>query len=124
MGSGNVVHNLSRIDWNRPDEGFDWARRFDEAVLAQMETAPADLLRAVEQPDYEAAVPTPEHFIPLLYVAGLAATEGSAAAILRGYSMGSLSMTCYGVGVDTAACETGDGSAALPLGVPPDQTNT
>lgn len=124
VASGNVVHNLGLIDWSRPDEGFDWAHRFDDAVLSQMETAPADILRVLEHPDYARAVPTPEHFIPLLHIAGLAAAEGSAAAILRGYSMGSLSMTCYGVGVDPAICATGDGAARLPLGVPPDQTNT
>lgn len=124
VASGNVVHNLGLIDWSRPDEGFDWAHRFDDAVLSQMETAPADILRVLEHPDYARAVPTPEHFIPLLHIAGLAEAEGSAPAILRGYSMGSLSMTCYGVGVDPAICATGDGAARLPLGVPPDQTNT
>lgn len=30
VASGNVVHNLGGLDWKRPDEGFDWARRFDE----------------------------------------------------------------------------------------------
>jgi len=32
LGSGNVVHNLGRVDWDQPEGGFDWARRFDEAA--------------------------------------------------------------------------------------------
>lgn len=69
-------------------------------------------------------MPTPDHFIPLLYTAGLAAAETDAQPLLRGYAMGSLSMTCYGVGMEGVACEDGDGAAPLPAGVPPDQTNT
>jgi 4,5-DOPA dioxygenase extradiol len=124
IASGNVVHNLRQIDWNRPDEGFEWARRFDDAILAQMATAPAEILRVMEHPDYHRSVPTPDHFIPLLYLAGLAAEEGSASALLRGYSMGSLSMTCYGIGVDAATCETALGAATLPVGVPAEDTNS
>ena len=40
LGSGNVVHNLRRIDWNQRDAGFDWARRFDDAVCEQLPTIP------------------------------------------------------------------------------------
>jgi len=99
LASGNVVHNLQRVQWNQPESAFDWAERFDEAVVGQLEDAPEDVLKLVEHPDYELAVPTPDHFIPLLYLAGLAAaSEGRAEAIVQGYAMGSLSMTCYGVG--------------------------
>lgn len=123
LSSGNVVHNLRRIDWRRPDEGEDWAHRFDDAVAAQMADGPGDILKVVEHPDYALAVPTPDHFIPLLYTAGLAAEQGSADAFLRGYTMGSLSMTCYGLGVDGLPCVEGEGAAGLPDGVPADQTN-
>jgi 4,5-DOPA dioxygenase extradiol len=41
---------------------------------------------------------------------------------LRGYAMGSLSMTCYGVGLEPG-CTEAIGAAELPQGVPPDQTN-
>ena len=69
------------------------------------------------------AVPTPDHFIPLLYLAGLAAEEGKAQPLVQGYALGSISMTCYGVGVEPTICQKGEGAAPLPEGVPPDQTN-
>jgi 4,5-DOPA dioxygenase extradiol len=99
VSSGNVVHNLGLIQRHKPDAGADWAQRFDDMVARQMSEAPADILKSVEHPDYAMAVPTPDHFIPLLYTAGLAAAENDAKALLRGYAMGSLSMTCYGVGM-------------------------
>lgn len=122
--SGNVVHNLARVEWNRPDAGFDWAHRFDDRVMAQLDDDPGAILRVAEHPDYALAVPTPDHFIPLLYLAGLAAEGEGARPLTQGYALGSLSMTCYGVGVDADACEQGEGSAGLPEGVPPEQTNT
>ena len=123
LGSGNVVHNLSRLHWNEPNSGFDWAERFDDAVLAQLQADPSAILKVAEHPDYELAVPTPDHFIPMLYMAGVAAASGEPMdALVRGYSMGSLSMTCYGVGTDLR-CRDEKGAATLPAGVPPDQTN-
>ena len=123
LGSGNVVHNLGRIKWSSPDEGFDWAERFDDAVVEQLASDPAGILKVTEHPDYPLAVPTPDHFIPLLYIAGLAAaSEEAMEPLVRGYAMGSLSMTCYGVGADFK-CEEGEGAARTPEGVPADQTN-
>ena len=123
LGSGNVVHNLRRIEWDKPDAGFDWAQRFDNAVVDQLAADPGDILTVADHPDYGLAVPTPDHFIQLLYIAGLAAASGEAMQpLVRGYAMGSLSMTCYGVGTDVG-CEDGEGAATVPEGVPPDQTN-
>ena len=123
LGSGNVVHNLRRIEWDKPDAGFDWAERFDDAAVEQLQHAPADALRLAEHPDYDLAVPTPDHFIPLLYIAGLAAEwREPMEPLIRGYAMGSLSMTCYGVGAELG-CHEEEGAATLPEGVPPDQTN-
>jgi 4,5-DOPA dioxygenase extradiol len=123
VGSGNVVHNLRRVQWDRPDGGFDWARRFDDAVAARMADDAAAILEVAEHPDYPLAVPTPDHFIPLLYIAGLAAAEGRTEALIRGYALGSLSMTCYGVGTDAKPVEEPEGAAGLPADVPADQTN-
>ena len=124
LGSGNVVHNLRRVQWDRPDAAFDWAERFDEAAVAQLADDPAGILKLVEHRDYALAAPTPDHFIPLLYIASLAAAgEGVAEPLLRGYAMGSLSMTCYRAGRATSPVEHRDGAAGLPLDIPPDQTN-
>lgn len=124
LGSGNVVHNLRRLNRDNRDGGEPWAQQFDEAARQQMADAPGDILKLMEHPDYALAVPTPDHFIPLLYIAGLAAASGSAPqTLIEGYSMGSLSMTSYGLCTDVA-CETIKGDAAsLPADVPPDQTN-
>jgi len=123
LASGNVVHNLRRIQWDRPDSAFDWAERFDEAAVSQLGSDPAGILTLADHPDYDLAVPTPDHFIPLLYLAGMAAEAGEPLdPFLRGYAMGSLSMTCYSLGADFT-CTEADGAATLPEGVPPDQTN-
>jgi 4,5-DOPA dioxygenase extradiol len=124
LGSGDVVHNLQRVQWDKPDFAFDWAERFDDFVAGQLASAPGDILKVMQHPDYALAVPTPDHFIPLLYIAALAAAEGvNATTLVRGYSLGSISMSCYGVGVEQRHHEEAAGAAALPGGVPPDQTN-
>jgi 4,5-DOPA dioxygenase extradiol len=126
VGSGNVVHNLGRIDWNQPSGAFDWNRRFDDAATSLMFERPGDILELVDHDDFEAAVPTPDHFIPLLYIAALAAESGDAVEVLvDGPAYGSLSMTSYMLG---ANCPTpiGDAAAAqLPrsAAAPPDQAN-
>jgi 4,5-DOPA dioxygenase extradiol len=124
LGSGNVVHNLRRVQWNQPGAAFDWAERFDDAVVDQLATEPGDILKVAEHPGYALAVPTPDHLIPLLYVAGLAAAGDEIAdPLVRGYAMGSISMTCYGVGVNTEPAVQAEGAAVLPPNVPADQTN-
>lgn len=125
LASGNVVHNLRRVQWDKPNAAFDWAERFDDAVVQQLSEAPGDILKLVEHPDYEAAVPTPDHFIPLLYLAGMAAEQNkSLSALVRGYAMGSLSMTCYGLDASVNLTDAErDGAATLPEGVPADQSN-
>ncbi|RYE04489.1 MAG: 4,5-DOPA dioxygenase extradiol [Sphingomonadales bacterium] len=124
VASGNVVHNLGRLQRDQGELAYDWAERFDDAVLEQISSSPADILRVREHPDYALAVPTPDHFIPLLYLAGLAAAEGATLEpLVRGYAMGSISMTCYGLGADIALRKDATCAARLPAGVPPEQTN-
>jgi 4,5-DOPA dioxygenase extradiol len=72
LASGNVVHNLQRVDWRNREGGEDWAYRFDDAAATVMAERPEDLGSLRNHPDYVSAVPTPDHFLPLLYVAGIA----------------------------------------------------
>ena len=124
VASGNVVHNLGLLEWKERNLAFDWAKRFDEAAVEQLARSPADILRLLDHSDYALAVPTPDHFVPLLYLAGIAAEEGaSVEPLLRGYSMGSISMSCFGVGADLELREDATCAARLPDGVPPEQTN-
>ena len=101
FGTGNVVHNLGKVNWGMPSAGFDWAKRFSEHVREIMRTDPSKLPSVTEHPDFRLAVPTPDHFMPLLYIAGVAAARGAkVSTICDGYDLGSLSMTSYRVDTD------------------------
>ena len=124
LASGNVVHNLRRLDWRNRGSGEDWAYRFDDAAASMMAERPGDIVELVNHPDYSTAVPTPDHFLPLLYLAGIAAASGARAVpLVRGCTLGSVSMTCYGVGIEGIECAEGGSAAGVPSDVPPDQTN-
>jgi 4,5-DOPA dioxygenase extradiol len=116
VGSGNVVHNLGQIDWSRPEAGADWARRFDDAAADVLTSTPSNAVSLQSHDDYRSAAPTPDHFIPLLYLAGLAAAAGRPAAVLvDGYAYGSLSMAAYTLDAD---CDQGGGHGEAGLAVP------
>ena len=100
VGSGNVVHNLGAIEWSMTDQGFGWAQRFDDLARTQLLDDPAGLVRLHEDRDYRASVPTPDHFLPLMYFAGLAARGADDVEVLTdGCAYGALSMTSYTIGL-------------------------
>lgn len=112
VGSGNIVHNLRALDARLEDTGFDWALRFGEETTNRMLSAPADIARLDGHPDFHAAVPTPDHFLPLLYIAGLASVASESVDILvDGYGYGAVSMASYTVGLpsSSAASAASDG---------------
>ena len=125
VGSGNVVHNLGGMSRTLPDSGYDWAQRFDEQVKETMAQDPAEVPALDRHRDFRHAVPTPDHFIPLLYVAGLAgASNRGTEVLIDGYSYGSLSMTAYTLDLSCPGAADGRTAAAqLPENVPPDGSN-
>lgn len=99
VGSGNVVHNLSMVQWHKEDTGFDWADAFDDAAKAVMLDDPDHVETLLEHPGFTRAVPTPDHFLPLAYIAGVTAGLGETTVdtFNERRTMGSLSMTGYRV---------------------------
>jgi 4,5-DOPA dioxygenase extradiol len=130
IGSGNIVHNLRAVDWSGPEAAFDWARRFDDAARALLIARPGNLPGLQSHPDFARAVPTPDHFIPALYLAGLAAAAQRPADVLEvlvdGYAFGAISMTAYTLGAHSPQSHSEkDPAAGLPdpRAIPTDQTN-
>ena len=125
IGSGNVVHNLRAIDWKQPDAGFDWARRFDDRARQLMHEAPQEIPALASHPDYAMAVPITDHFLPLLYLAGMAAAaRRPATSLVEGYSYGSLSMSAYALDAHCPPQDRdGEGAAPLQTALPPDAAN-
>ncbi|WP_257158220.1 4,5-DOPA dioxygenase extradiol [Corynebacterium cystitidis] len=106
VGSGNVVHNLHLVQRHAGDTGFAWADEFDEDAASIMKTDPERLNALADHASYSRAVPTPDHFLPLAYVAGAAAGLGHTEVdeFNKKRTWGSLSMTGFTV-------ETGDSQA-------------
>ena len=125
VASGNVVHNLGGIDWSRPDAGFDWAQRFDEDAKERMLGNPTEMARMDAHPDYRLAVPTPDHFLPSLYLAGLAGASGQqdTEVLIDGYAYGSLSMTAYTLGMSCPDVPGGGGNPEQGTVAPPEASN-
>ena len=99
VASGNVVHNFRFADWSKVDAAHGWAESFDDAVRAAMTTDPAVVGGLAAHDAYHLAVPTPDHYMPLAYVAGVAVEEGLAARVVTdGHAYGSFSMAAYSVG--------------------------
>jgi 4,5-DOPA dioxygenase extradiol len=126
IASGNVVHNLRGMRWDLADDGYEWAQRFDEAAKERMLTDPTEFASLDAHHDYGHAVPTPDHFIPALYLAGLAGTVGQnhdTRVLVDGYAYGSLSMTAYTLGMTCPRSDGTGGSPRPPSALPPDESN-
>ena len=125
LGSGNVVHNLGGVNPEMPESGFDWAQRFDSDAKEAMLDDPLNAARLDGHRDFRHAVPTPDHFLPLLYLAGLAgAADQGADVLVDGYTYGSLSMTAYTLGLSSLpVLSNGAEATTIPAGPSPDGIN-
>jgi 4,5-DOPA dioxygenase extradiol len=125
IASGNVVHNLRGMDWKLTDHGYDWAQRFDEDAKTRMLTNPTEFATLDAHRDYNRAAPTPDHFIPALYLSGLAGVVDApdTETLVDGYAYGSLSMTAYALGLTGMNAADGASSPPPPADLPPDNSN-
>ncbi|GGC15650.1 dioxygenase [Novosphingobium endophyticum] len=98
LGSGNVVHNL-KVARPRGNEIFPWAQRFDDLVVDKVVAADdAALINYTRLPDADMAIPTNEHYLPLLYVLG-ARDRAEPPTVFNRRVLASVSMTCYAFGL-------------------------
>jgi 4,5-DOPA dioxygenase extradiol len=101
-GSGNLVHNLQEYAWHEPERpAYDWAERFEAQARALVATGDHDPLIDYGSlgRDAQLSIPTPEHYLPLLYVLGAQAPGESVSFPVEGVDGGSISMLAVGVGL-------------------------
>ena len=101
VGSGNLIHNLHTYAWGRHDvEPFDWALRFEATARGIMESGDFTALIDYERMGRDAhlAAPTPDHFLPSLYVLAQYADGDAVTFPVEGFDGGSISMTAVKVG--------------------------
>lgn len=95
LGSGNLVHNLQLYKWDRPDFGaFDWALKFEDKVRNHIQAEEYAKLIEYQKmgPEAELSIPTPDHYLPLLYVLGSRKEGDGISFPVEGFDGGSMSM--------------------------------
>jgi 4,5-DOPA dioxygenase extradiol len=101
VGSGNVVHNLHAYAWGRhPAEPLEWGVRFEERLreaLVAGDDAPVVGYESLGR-DAMLSAPTPEHFLPLVYVAALRRAGDEVTFPVEGFDGGSISMLSVRIG--------------------------
>jgi len=105
VGSGNVVHNLMLMRRDSGAFAFDWAERFNDKVRQALADRDHPTLVDFERmgEDARLSVPTPEHYLPLLYIAALQAEDETMSFAVDGYEAGSLGMLSAVAGMPRSA---------------------
>ena len=94
VGSGNIVHNLRLYAWGGEVPPLDWAGRFEERTRELMLAGDHSALVAYDKlgRDAHLSIPTPDHYLPLLYVLGLRDANEEVSFPVEGIDGGSISM--------------------------------
>ena len=101
VGSGNLVHNLRRYDWSGSrGEPFEWAERFESVARGRMLAADFEPLVDYRKQGTDAmmAVPTPDHYLPLIYVLAQHHDGDRITFPVEGFDGGSMSMLAVQIG--------------------------
>ena len=100
VGSGNMVHNLRMIDWQKPDAGFDWAQEANSKFKKLISSNDHQQLINYKKlgREIELSVPSPEHYLPLLYTLALKTDKEEVSFFNDKSVMGSISMTSVKIG--------------------------
>lgn len=103
IGSGNLVHNLSRIDWTRfetDNYAYDWAQEASEKIKKYIINRDHKQLvnYRCHGKAFEMAIPTPEHYLPLLYALSLQEPDDEIQIFNDKAVGGSLTMTSVKIG--------------------------
>lgn len=96
-GSGDVVHNLRVIRWGANSSPYDWAQRFNDLARECMERGEHGTLVEYEKlgEDARLSIPTPDHYLPLLYVLGAQQPGDKFEIATDGIELGSISMMSF-----------------------------
>ena len=100
LGSGNMVHNLGRVAWdkmNEPEYGYDWALQARSEMKAAITGHNLDILANYQKQGaaWNLSIPTPEHYLPLLYTLGVKNESDKINWFNDKAIMGSLTMTSF-----------------------------
>jgi 4,5-DOPA dioxygenase extradiol len=100
IGSGNVVHNLRVMSWNSGAAPFDWAVRFNHKVRDHLIRKDHEPLVSYEQMGEDAclSIPTPDHYLPLLYCISLQDADEQISFVADGIEQGSIGMLSVLIG--------------------------
>lgn len=100
VGSGNIVHNLGQIVFSEETKAFEWAQEFDAFVAQAMSAGNHVEIIQYEKQGLAArlSIPTPDHYIPLLYCLGLRHENEHVSFPVEGIVYGSISMRCVVIG--------------------------